>query len=137
MLGNLKQEQKQSSITIIKEKANKTELQEQEQHNIIVIKSPDLDIMGEMSKSEPDNTVYNANKEKMGEAKKFKKINEDKNIISLKERTKIKKKEQKKATDLDSIIFKIENEAKSAITMLDKPEFEELPDKLRWSSTIT
>ena len=92
VMGKLEQEQKQLSVIVIKEKADETELQEQEQHNVIVVKLPKVEKMGEVSKSEPeekkkpDETVYKANKEKMGQ-----------------------REEQKEARDMESIIFKIKN----------------------------
>ena len=71
-------------------------MQEQEQDNFIFVKSPEVEKMGEVSKSEmeekkqPDKNIYIANKEKMGQEE-----------------------EQKEARDMGNIIFEIKNGAKN------------------------
>ena len=56
---------------------------------------------------------------KMKEMEEERTINKDKNIISLKKKTEIKKEEQKEARETDSIIFKIENGAEKVINRLN------------------
>ena len=67
------QEQEQLSIIVIKEKTDKTEFQKQEQHNVIVTKLPDVEKRGEVSK-QLDETGFGTNKEKTCNGKKFKKF---------------------------------------------------------------
>ena len=63
VLGKLKQEQKQLSVTVIEEKGNKIEVQEREHHSIVIM-SPRVEKMDGVSRSEleekkpPDETVF-------------------------------------------------------------------------------
>ena len=48
-------------------------MQNQEQHNVIIIKLPEVEKIGEVSK-QLDEIGFGANKEKAGEGRKFKKV---------------------------------------------------------------
>ena len=67
------QEQMQLSVIVIKENADKTELPKQKQHNVIIIKLPEVEKMGEVSKQLYE-IGFGANKEKAGEGRKFEKV---------------------------------------------------------------
>ena len=67
------QGQEQLGAIITKEKADESELQEQEQINVIDIKLPNVEKMGEVSE-QLDETAFSANKEKASEAREFEKI---------------------------------------------------------------